>query len=117
LAAENEDLRRQIDELRNEVRTAAKKPSKGKREPDEETKVDEEDSAASDQADEKDGEGEDEDAGDREPSPFQDWEAEDLKNWIAEAQGSRPKGNPNHETLVRMADELNADLAKKNEGK
>lgn len=46
-------------------------------------------------------------------SPFQSWEDEDLKNWLAEATGERPKGNPNHATLVRRCDEVNADLAKK----
>lgn len=46
-------------------------------------------------------------------SPFADWEAEDLKNWIAEQSGERPKGNPSHATLVKRADEVNADLAKK----
>lgn len=46
-------------------------------------------------------------------SPFGSWEDEDLKNWLAEATGERPKGNPNHATLVRRCDEVNADLAKK----
>lgn len=46
-------------------------------------------------------------------SPFQDWEVEDIKNWIAEQTGERPKGNPNHATLVARADAVNADLAKK----
>lgn len=46
-------------------------------------------------------------------SPFADWAAEDLKNWIAEQSGERPKGNPGHATLVKRADEINAELAKK----
>lgn len=47
-------------------------------------------------------------------SPFFIMEADDIKNWIAEATGSRPKGNPSHATLVKLADEINADIAKKN---
>lgn len=47
-------------------------------------------------------------------SPFFIMEADDIKNWISEATGSRPKGNPSHATLVKMADEINADIAKKN---
>lgn len=43
-------------------------------------------------------------------SPFADEDDEMLKELIAEATGSRPRGNPSHETLVRMADEV---LAKK----
>lgn len=46
------------------------------------------------------------------PSPFQDWDVEQIKTWIKEATGSRPNGNPKHETLVAMADKINADLAK-----
>lgn len=46
-------------------------------------------------------------------SPFIDMESDDIKNWIESATGERPKGNPNHATLVRRADEVNADLAKK----
>lgn len=46
-------------------------------------------------------------------SPFSDWEVEDLKNWITEQAGERPKGNPSHATLVKRADEINAELAKK----
>lgn len=47
------------------------------------------------------------------PSPFQDWEADDIKNWIETNTGERPRGNPNHATLVARADAVNADLAKK----
>lgn len=48
-------------------------------------------------------------------SPFAAWEADDLKNWIAEQTGKRPAGNPSHATLVKQADAINADLAKKAE--
>lgn len=48
-----------------------------------------------------------------EQSPFLDMEADDIKNWIENATGERPKGNPNHATLVKRADEVNAELAKK----
>jgi hypothetical protein len=47
-------------------------------------------------------------------SPFFIMEADDIKNWIAEATGSKPKGNPSHATLVKLADEINAEIAKKN---
>jgi hypothetical protein len=46
-------------------------------------------------------------------SPFNDMDDEALKEWIKDASGSRPRGNPSHETLVRMCDEINADLAAK----
>ncbi len=48
-------------------------------------------------------------------SPFFDMDVEAIKVWIGDNTGSRPRGNPNHETLVRMADEINADLKKKTE--
>lgn len=41
-------------------------------------------------------------------SPFADEDDETLKELIADATGSRPRGNPSHETLVRMADEVMA---------
>lgn len=37
---------------------------------------------------------------------FASWEDELLKEYIAEKAGSRPRGNPNHDTLVSMAVEL-----------
>ena len=46
-------------------------------------------------------------------SPFNDMDDEALKEWIKDASGSRPRGNPSHETLVRMCDEINADIAAK----
>lgn len=48
-------------------------------------------------------------------SPFFDMDADGIKEWIADVTGSRPKGNPNHETLVRMADEINEELKAKKE--
>ena len=36
---------------------------------------------------------------------FAEWSDDDLKDWIATQTGARPRGNPNHETLVRMASE------------
>ncbi len=46
-------------------------------------------------------------------SPFADMAPDDIKNWIESATGERPKGNPNHATLVKRADEVNAALAEK----
>lgn len=40
------------------------------------------------------------------PSEFESWSDEELKLHIAGETGSRPLGNPSHETLVKMADEL-----------
>jgi len=106
LAAENEDLRQQLADLQTQFSEFSKsKPSKAKR-----TEIEDEQPDASEDA------AMDEDGTDGSTSPFSEWDDEDLKNWIADAQGSRPKGNPNHATLVRMADEINAELAKKNEG-
>jgi hypothetical protein len=39
-------------------------------------------------------------------SQFEGWEDELIKEWIAEKTGSKPRGNPSHATLVKMADEL-----------
>lgn len=46
-------------------------------------------------------------------SPFDDMDDDSIKEWIADATGSKPRGNPSHETLVRMADEVNAEIASK----
>jgi hypothetical protein len=52
-------------------------------------------------------------AGDDEtPSPFSAWEDDDIKTFIKDATGALPRGNPNHASLVRMADEANAALKK-----
>lgn len=50
-----------------------------------------------------------------EDSPFNDMDDEALKVWISDATGSRPRGNPSHETLVRMATEINDELKAKKE--
>lgn len=50
-----------------------------------------------------------------EVSPFADFDDEALKEWIKDATGKRPVGNPSHATLIRMADEINADLKAKAE--
>lgn len=41
-------------------------------------------------------------------SPFASMESDAIKDWIETATGERPKGNPNHATLVKRADEINA---------
>jgi hypothetical protein len=46
-------------------------------------------------------------------SPFNDMDEEALKEWIKDASGSRPRGNPSKETLIRMANEINEDLKSK----
>lgn len=46
-------------------------------------------------------------------SAFEKWEDEDIKAWIKDATGARPQGNPNHETLVKLADEINAEAKAK----
>lgn len=46
-------------------------------------------------------------------SPFFTMGADDIKNWIQEATGNRPLGNPSHATLVKRADEVNAEIAAK----
>jgi hypothetical protein len=40
------------------------------------------------------------------PTPFDDMPADELKAFIEDKTGSRPRGQPSHETLVRMAKEL-----------
>lgn len=44
-------------------------------------------------------------------SQFADWEDDLIKEYIAEKTGSKPRGNPNHATLVAMADEIAATSA------
>jgi len=39
-------------------------------------------------------------------SSFDDYQDEDIKAFIKDRTGSAPRGNPSHETLVRMADEI-----------
>jgi hypothetical protein len=45
-------------------------------------------------------------------SPFQEWEPDQIKDWIEHNTGERPKGNPNHATLVRRADEIASERNK-----
>ena len=40
------------------------------------------------------------------PSPFAEWQDEDIKVFIQDRTGSRPRGNPSHDTLVSMADDI-----------
>lgn len=73
MAAENEGLRQQIEEMRREMQAfMAQKP------------------AAS-------------------VSQFSDWDDDLIKEYIAEKTGSKPRGNPSHQTLVTMADEISAE--------
>jgi hypothetical protein len=44
-------------------------------------------------------------------SMFFSWDDPSLKAWIKEKSGSAPRGNPSHETLVRMAEQANARTA------
>lgn len=46
-------------------------------------------------------------------SPFAQMDAEDIKNWIRESNGQVPRGNANHATLVKAADEWNAEMKRK----
>lgn len=46
-------------------------------------------------------------------SPFFGMGSDDIKNWIQEATGNRPLGNPSHATLVKRADEVNAEIKAK----
>lgn len=45
------------------------------------------------------------------PSEFEDWEDEILKAYIKDKSGSTPRGNPSHDTLVKMAVELAKEAA------
>lgn len=51
--------------------------------------------------------GDDDDAG-VSNSVFATWDDATLKAYIKDKTGNMPRGNPSHETLVRMADEANA---------
>lgn len=44
-------------------------------------------------------------------SRFVSWGDDELKNYIAEVEGARPRGNPSHDTLVRMAEEASQKAA------
>jgi len=43
-------------------------------------------------------------------SEFEDWDSETIKAYLADQTGARPKGNPKHSTLVRLADEAAAEV-------
>lgn len=45
------------------------------------------------------------------PSVFDNWDDKALRAFIKEQTGAAPKGNPSHETLVRLAEEANAKEA------
>lgn len=47
------------------------------------------------------------------PSPFEEWADEDIRNWIVSEGGDAPHHKAGHATLVKRADELNAELAAK----
>jgi len=51
----------------------------------------------------------------RPESPFQSWADEDIINWIVACGGKKPHPASKHETIVRLADELNAKLEKQSE--
>lgn len=46
-----------------------------------------------------------------EADEFEDASDEELKDYITANTGTRPRGNPNHDTLVRMAREATAEAA------
>jgi len=48
---------------------------------------------------------------DDEPTQFEAMDDEQLKAFIADKSGSRPRGQPSHATLVRMAEELSQSEA------
>jgi hypothetical protein len=93
LAADNVALSEQMAEMRKQIEelTAAAKPAKAKAKP-----------AA-----------EEDEAEDAPPSPFEDWEDEDIRNWIISEGGEAPGNRAGHATLVKRADELNAEMAAK----
>lgn len=41
-------------------------------------------------------------------SQFDGWDDSDIKEYLKSETGSAPRGNPSHETLVKMADEIEA---------
>jgi len=45
-------------------------------------------------------------------SPFQTWYKEDIVNWIVANGGKKPHHMCGHDKVVRIADDLNAELAK-----
>lgn len=131
LAAENVDLRQQIADMQAQFDLLNKKVSKdaqpGKAARGKAGKAAqkaEEPEDQTDGVDENSDETGDKDAGDAgnnaggegDVSPFETWSDEDIILWIKDETGKAPKGNPNHATLVRMADEVNEELAKQAQG-
>lgn len=112
LAAENETLRQQIADLQEQFSRFQTTTAGKVKAADIESADEADDDVGNDDGD--GGEGEEGDGDANPDSPFHDWDDADIKAWIADAQGSKPKGNPSHATLVRMADDINAEIAKKN---
>jgi FtsZ-binding cell division protein ZapB len=48
-------------------------------------------------------------------SPFEKWADQDIINWIAACGGKKPHHKCSHDTIVRLADELNAEIEKQSE--
>lgn len=96
LAAENVSMSQQLAEMQKQIQelTAAAKPAKGKAKSEPEPDAEEDD-------------------GDDTPSPFADWADEDIRNWIVSEGGEAPGNRASHATLVKRADELNAEMAAK----
>ncbi len=46
-------------------------------------------------------------------SQFASWEVNDLKAYIEDETGSRPKGNPSKETLIKMAEDVRLESERK----
>jgi len=46
-------------------------------------------------------------------SPFASWKDDDMKAYIKDASGQAPRGQPSHDTLVKMCDELNTKAKEK----
>jgi len=86
MADEIASLRQQIADLQTST-----KPAKAAKPADEEPEQEEETEA------------------DKDASPFEDFSDTELKEYIEQETGSKPRGNPSHETLVRMCDELEAE--------
>lgn len=46
-------------------------------------------------------------------SPFASWADDDMKAYIKDATGQAPRGQPSHDTLVKMCDEINTKAKEK----
>lgn len=46
-----------------------------------------------------------------EQTEFASWSDDDLKEWVASLTGAKPRGNPSHDTLVRLAIEASENRA------